>query len=701
MATSINKGNQSIKIIFQQPLTSRGQNQLLYGVIPPGILSGGGLSTDGSTVTVAPLVCFVQDSTAGSKTGLRIETQNSYDLVGEVTASTPYIVLNYEWVDATNNFLDITTKAMGDLTTDDLIVGEALFSGPTIIGFDTSQATINPLSLIKGTGGELVIDTNVAVASLDITGALTAGSAVVGKASQEYGQTFESTGGFVSTGFDGTPGIDGFAIKGTGGLSLIRPLIAGSERTNNDLKFNVSSGWVFESGVTVDGALTVGEDIRTYFSHNNAQSLLIGKQSAVNTSFDRANFWYDGTTAKLRLDSILSSQKIVLGTYNAGSELDFLTIDSSDGSTTLSGALTGTSATFSGLLTAGGGILGPTTVLDLDIEGTADAVVRVGLNTTTTSLNNGIRIFKFDGTNVRNHDIRGNGVTSFCIDNGSVLIGSSDTSSPYSQRLHVEGGLSVVGASGTPTTDGILLLGDADRALIRPIISGISLSSKDLLYRGDAGDFWEFETPLRIASSTAMGSEKLLVGGDLKVEGSVKVDTISEFTSGNGVVIDGVTLKDGGVTSSGLVTANIVNAGSIFIQDSIRINAGGIEDLFDFDAPDSDLIIRTRIPTRFRLGSSAGVITSNDLGDTNVISFVFPSNTTQDFVFEFLTAISGVASGDTIPFIGRFGPNDVATAIVSGTQIIFKNNANSTVLTVNNGSNTTLGNTLSCWSVIN
>ena len=36
----------------------------------------------------------------------------------------------------------------------------------------------------------------------------------------------------------------------------------------------------------------------------------------------------------------------------------------------------------------------------------------------------------------------------------------------------------------------------------------------------------------------------------------IKVDTISENTSANGVVIDSVTLKDGGITTTGALTAN-------------------------------------------------------------------------------------------------------------------------------------------------
>ena len=63
----------------------------------------------------------------------------------------------------------------------------------------------------------------------------------------------------------------------------------------------------------------------------------------------------------------------------------------------------------------------------------------------------------------------------------------------------------------------------------------------------------------------------------------IKVDTISENTSANGVVIDSVTLKDGAIGAAGTVTsiagANIlVEANSLFIGDDVSpgIKGGGV-----------------------------------------------------------------------------------------------------------------------------
>ena len=60
----------------------------------------------------------------------------------------------------------------------------------------------------------------------------------------------------------------------------------------------------------------------------------------------------------------------------------------------------------------------------------------------------------------------------------------------------------------------------------------------------------------------------------------IKVDTISENTSGNGVAIDGLTIKDGGITAT--TGATVFNEGSADID--FRIESNDKTNMFFVDA---------------------------------------------------------------------------------------------------------------------
>jgi len=78
----------------------------------------------------------------------------------------------------------------------------------------------------------------------------------------------------------------------------------------------------------------------------------------------------------------------------------------------------------------------------------------------------------------------------------------------------------------------------------------------------------------------------------------IKVDTISEQTSANGVAIDGVTLKDNGITASGDVS---LDGGSFVFNESgadkdFRIEGDTQANLFFADASTDRVGIGTNAP---------------------------------------------------------------------------------------------------------
>tara|TARA_B100000683_G_C12149400_1_gene415353 strand:+ start:390 stop:587 length:198 start_codon:yes stop_codon:yes gene_type:complete len=54
--------------------------------------------------------------------------------------------------------------------------------------------------------------------------------------------------------------------------------------------------------------------------------------------------------------------------------------------------------------------------------------------------------------------------------------------------------------------------------------------------------------------------EERVGGSGITVNSTVKIDTIAEKTSNAGVTIDGVTIKDGAITGSGVVDIGLIIA---------------------------------------------------------------------------------------------------------------------------------------------
>ena len=99
---------------------------------------------------------------------------------------------------------------------------------------------------------------------------------------------------------------------------------------------------------------------------------------------------------------------------------------------------------------------------------------------------------------------------------------------------------------------------------------------------------------------------------------TIKVDTISENTSANGVAVDGVTLKDNGITASGDIS---FDGGSFVFNESsadvdFRIETNGNANMFLVDGG-NDAVIFNGSTSNFASGSQAVQIYNSGLSFTS------------------------------------------------------------------------------------
>ena len=125
----------------------------------------------------------------------------------------------------------------------------------------------------------------------------------------------------------------------------------------------------------------------------------------------------------------------------------------------------------------------------------------------------------------------------------------------------------------------------------------------------------------------------------------IKVDTISENTSGNGVAIDGLTIKDGGITAT--TGATVFNEGSADID--FRIESNDKTNMFFVDAGNNKIGINTT-------GSSPSQVTIDDVTGNGggTLGLTTDTSGTSDNLGRFhfgnatdgsLAAIFGIADG--------------------------------------------------------
>ena len=144
-----NFGLQTISFDFAQEGTSQGFNKLNYKLFPKGVYEGGLITyKDANTVTIAPLVNYIEDSSVGL--GVRVETTIAVDIA--IIEATPYIIARFVWADVDANYMDFFVKAFGDLVATDIIIGKGEYIGgvlQTDILYDERTISVLTQSLGK------------------------------------------------------------------------------------------------------------------------------------------------------------------------------------------------------------------------------------------------------------------------------------------------------------------------------------------------------------------------------------------------------------------------------------------------------------------------------------------------------------------------------------------------------------------------
>ena len=138
MATSVNRGNQTLTFSFGEPALSIRWNRLNFKLHTPGIYDGGELEiVDDNTVRVNPFTCYIVDTP--SVVGVRIQTFDPVDI--DVTdVSKPYICIRFNWLQQGANFAEIAAFESGDITNDFIVVGKCEFNeSNNLISFDYSR----------------------------------------------------------------------------------------------------------------------------------------------------------------------------------------------------------------------------------------------------------------------------------------------------------------------------------------------------------------------------------------------------------------------------------------------------------------------------------------------------------------------------------------------------------------------------------
>lgn len=126
-----------------------------------------------------------------------------------------------------------------------------------------------------------------------------------------------------------------------------------------------------------------------------------------------------------------------------------------------------------------------------------------------------------------------------------------------------------------------------------------------------SGGTFSAVTSVQVGSTTIFSTATSEIGTDLYVDGSLYVDTIDERTSGAGVTIEGVLIRDGGLSASGIdITSAPELTLPISLYDQILVEHGGSTMRADVGL----------------LPSNTGVFPFLTLTDTTQDQIRFPSN---------------------------------------------------------------------------
>jgi len=180
------------------------------------------------------------------------------------------------------------------------------------------------------------------------------------------------------------------------------------------------------------------------------------------------------------------------------------------------------------------------------------------------------------------------GVTGATTLTGAVTVPTPTATGHAATKAYVDAsGIAGVSSSGSGSSDTVTMAGNLT-VTSNLTVSGTTTTidtattTSDSLIVNNAGS----DVGIKVNSTSTGnilqlqdgGVDKVVVadGGNTTFSGNVLVDTIAEKTSANGVAIDGVTLKDGGVTLTGdLVPATPLSHRNMVINGAMQIAQRG------------------------------------------------------------------------------------------------------------------------------
>lgn len=154
-----NYGSQTIVFNYKYPAKGRDFSKFLRGIIKPGVYSGFAVTKTGdNTVSIATGILAVQSSTDKL---VIIKTASAITL--NVTDSAPVIYVKFDWVDATGNYADFTTRADTGKLTNEVQLCKVNFAGGIITTIDYADKDFGIFdgSFNMYVTGELNVDTIV------------------------------------------------------------------------------------------------------------------------------------------------------------------------------------------------------------------------------------------------------------------------------------------------------------------------------------------------------------------------------------------------------------------------------------------------------------------------------------------------------------------------------------------------------------
>lgn len=144
--SDINVGNQNITFQYYQEAKARNFNELLYKVVPKGIVNGGNINIDSSKkVYLNPFGVIVEVKTDDSDISVKISTKESVEVTPTLTSSTNYIVGQYSWRDFKENYMDIKCVSKTDAYNSTIIFGKIDYVDGEPYSIDYTERTLSKL----------------------------------------------------------------------------------------------------------------------------------------------------------------------------------------------------------------------------------------------------------------------------------------------------------------------------------------------------------------------------------------------------------------------------------------------------------------------------------------------------------------------------------------------------------------------------